>query len=287
MSSSTETWQLSADQAELYETQFVPAIFQQWAPIVSDAARLTPGQRVLDVACGTGVLARTAADRVGPTGHVTGLDLNDGMLSVARRLAPDITWRQGDATDLPFPAESFDAVLCQSALMFFPDATKAIAEMARVCRNGGSVGVQVYSGLDAQPAYGPWLAMVADHAGPDAVTLLGTYWVHGNLDVLQGRFRAAGLQVTDIQTHLGTARWPSSDDMVRVEIEGSPLIDRISTEDYRTIQQRSRELLAQYRATTGLNVPIEAHVVVARKGDRDESSLDEDGRGGPAPGTLN
>lgn len=265
MSSSTETWQISAEQAEIYETQFVPALFAQWAPLLVAAARLEPGQRVLDVACGTGILARTAADRVGPTGHVTGLDLNDGMLSVARRLQPDILWRQGDAAVLPFPDGTFDAVLCQSAMMFFPDATGALTEMARVCRPGGVVGVQVYSSLDAQPAYGPWVDMVARYVGTEAINLLGTYWVHGDLAVLRDRFRAAGLRVLDVHTHLGVGHWPSADAMVRVEIEGSPLIDRISTEDYRTIQAQTRELLDEFRTDSGLDVPIEGHIVVARK----------------------
>lgn len=265
MSSTTETWQISPEQAEMYEAQFVPAIFAQWAPILVRTAGVTEGQSVLDVACGTGILARTAADRVGQSGHLTGLDLNEGMLSVARRLRPDITWRQGDVSDLPFGSEEFDSVLCQSALMFFPDATRALTEMARVCKPGGVVGVQVYSSLADQPGYGPWTDMVARFAGREAINLLGTYWVHGELRSLRGRFETAGLHVTDIHTHLGVAHWPSADDMVRVEIEGSPLIDRISTEDYRTIQQRSRELLAAYRSESGIDVPIEGHIVVARK----------------------
>lgn len=265
MSSSTETWQISAEQAEVYEDQFVPAIFAQWAPMLATAAGLAPGQRVLDVGCGTGVLARMAADRVGPTGQVTGLDLNEGMLQVARRLRPDIQWRRGDAADLPFPADEFDAALCQSALMFIPDATRAVAEMARVCRPGGVVGVQVYSSLDAQPAYGPWIDLVARFAGPEAINLLGTYWVHGDLRVLRGRFEAAGLRVVDVHTHLGVARWPSAEDMVRVEIKGSPLIDRINPEDYQAIEERSREMLSRYRSGPGLDVPIEGHLVLARK----------------------
>lgn len=95
----TETFQISPEQAEMYEAKYVPAIFAQWAPLLLDAAQVTTGQRVLDVACGTGILARSAADRVGPSGAVTGLDLNEGMLTVARRLAPDVEWRRGDAAD--------------------------------------------------------------------------------------------------------------------------------------------------------------------------------------------
>ena len=265
MSSSTETFQISPEQAEIYEATFVPAIFAQWAAPLLDAAGVRPGHSVLDVACGTGILARTAAERVGPTGTVTGVDLNDGMLTVARRLRPDLDWRQGDVADLPFADDSFDVVGCQSALMFFPDATGALREMGRVCRPGGTVGVQVYSGLDAQPAYRPWVEMVARHAGPEAVGLLSTYWVHGDLDTLSGRFASAGLEIADVRTLLGTARWESIDQMVRIEVESTPLVDRISDEVYRRIREESREVLGKYRTETGADVPLAAHLVIARK----------------------
>jgi SAM-dependent methyltransferase len=265
MSNSTETFQISAEQAEIYESTFVPAIFAQWSGPLADATGLEPGQMVLDVACGTGILARTAADRVGATGAVTGLDLSEGMLTVARRLRGDIEWRRGDSADLPFPDDSFDAVLCQSALMFFPDATRALREMARACRPGGTVGVQVYSSLDAQPAYGPWIEMVARHAGPKAISLLSTYWVHGDLDIMRGRFEAAGLTGVTARTRLGTARWESIDAMVRTEIESTPLVDRISVDFYRRILDESQKVLAQYQTADGAPMPIEGHLITARK----------------------
>jgi ubiquinone/menaquinone biosynthesis C-methylase UbiE len=90
----TESWQVSGDAAEVYDRCFVPAIFGRWAPQIADAARVASEDRVLDVGCGTGVLARTAADRVTDESQVTGLDLNEGMLEVARRLRPQVDWRQ-------------------------------------------------------------------------------------------------------------------------------------------------------------------------------------------------
>ena len=89
--STAETFQITPAQAEMYESTFVPAIFAQWAPLLLDAAEVRPAERVLDVACGTGILARTAAERVGPTGSVVGVDLNPAMLAVARRLRPAST----------------------------------------------------------------------------------------------------------------------------------------------------------------------------------------------------
>lgn len=86
--------------AQAYEALFVPALFEQWTPIVAELAQIRPGERVLDVACGTGVLARHAAQRVGPGGQVVGLDPNPGMLAVARQHAPAIEWRQPERVEL-------------------------------------------------------------------------------------------------------------------------------------------------------------------------------------------
>jgi len=261
----TETFQISAEQAEIYEQTFVPAIFAQWAAPLLDAAGVGAGQSVLDVACGTGVLARTAAERVGRTGRVVGLDLNDGMLTVARRLRPDLEWRRGDAADLPFTDGTFDAVLCQSGLMFFPEPAQALREMGRVSRPGGVVGVQVYSSLNDQPGYGPWTAAVARHAGAEAVSLLSTYWQHGDLDVLTRRFATAGLEVTAVEKRVGTARYGSVEELVRTEIGTTPLIDRITDATERRILADSEQVLGRFRTEFGLEVPLAGCLVIARK----------------------
>src|SRR5688500_17922473 len=112
--------------ADVYERLFVPAEFQEWAPRVIEAARVRQGQRVLDVACGTGVLAREAAGVAGSGGHVAGVDLDGGMLIVAARVAPWIDWREASAESLPFADASFDAVVSQFWLMFFPDRRAAL-----------------------------------------------------------------------------------------------------------------------------------------------------------------
>lgn len=118
---SESTLQAQTAAANAYEALFVPALFGQWAPIVVDAAYIQPDQRVLDVACGTGILAREAASRMGSTGHVAGIDPSPGMVAVARHLTPTIEWHEGVAESLPFPDQSFDAVVSQFGLMFFTD----------------------------------------------------------------------------------------------------------------------------------------------------------------------
>ena len=261
----TETFQLSAEAAERYEAQFVPAIFAEWAPRLVDMAGIEAGHRVLDVACGTGIVARTAADRLAGSGEVVGLDLNPGMLAVARRVRPGLEWRQGDAADLPFPDRSFDRVLCQMALMFFPDRVQTLAEMARVTRSGGAVAVCVPAALDEQPAYGRFVQVAVEHAGAAARSLLGAYWSCGDLRELTGWFTAAGLVVAATRTELGTAAFDSPEDLAATEIQGSPLVERISDEIYHRIREGAREALRPFSRPDGsLAAPLRAHLVVGR-----------------------
>jgi ubiquinone/menaquinone biosynthesis C-methylase UbiE len=262
----SETFQIPIDVAEAYEERFVPAIFAEWAPRILDAAGVADGSgaRLLDVACGTGVVARTAADRVG-TDQVVGVDLNEAMLIVARRTAPGIEWRQGDVTELPFPDASFDAVTCQMALMFVPDVERAFTEMARVARPGGRVAVVVPAALDDQPAYGVFVEVATRRAGPDARSLLSTYWNRGDLDALTSSARRAGLETTTAATVAGTAKFASAHDFVTTEIAGSPLIDRIDEATADHIADEVAERLPQYATVSGYLVPLLCHVYAGRK----------------------
>lgn len=259
----TETFQVSAEQAEAYEERFVPALFRQWVEPVLQAVAVRPGDRMLDVACGTGVVARTAAERVAPDGTITGVDLNPAMLAVARRIAPEIDWRQGDVAALPFGEDVFDVVTCQAAIFFFPDPTAALGEMGRVTRPGGRVAVQAFSSLSGQPAYGPWVDMVARHAGPDAVELLGTYWAHGDLEVMHGRCAEAGLRVTAVHEHTRPAYFPDIETMVHTEVSATPLQDRLDQAVLDRVLAGSHEVLGQFVRDGRLVIPLAGYVLAA------------------------
>lgn len=262
----SESFQIPVEAAEMYESAFVPAFFAQWAPILCDAAGIGPGQRVLDVACGTGIVARTAADLVAPGGRVVGVDLNEAMLTVARRVRPDVEWRRGDAASLPVDDGAFDAVVCQMALMFFPDRTAALAEMRRAVRDGGTVAVAVPGRLASQAAFAPFVAMAAGHAGPEATSLLSAYFVCGDLDGLTDLVASAGLRVASARVRTGTYRAPSVETFVTTEVESTPLVDRISDTVYARIRAGAGEVLAPFTAADGsVSAPFETNVVAAHR----------------------
>ncbi len=261
-----EAFNVSTEVAEIYESAFVPAFFGQWAPILCEAAGVAPGQRVLDVACGTGIVARTAADLVTPRGWVAGVDVNEAMLTVARRVRPDIDFRQGDAAALPFPDHSFDTVLCQMALMFFPDPAGALSEMARVVRPGGGVAVLVPGALETQAAFAPFVEVAGRHAGAEAMSLLGAYFVWGDLAKLTSLVESVGLEVATARTQGGTYRAASVDAFVTTEVESTPLLERISDDVYRAIRTDARTVLAPFTTPDGrVEAPFECNLVVARR----------------------
>jgi SAM-dependent methyltransferase len=186
------TLQAEVDAANAYEALFVPALFGQWAPKVADASQIQPGQRVLDVACGTGILAREIAPRVGAAGRIVGVDPSPGMIAVAKQLAPAIEWREGIAESLPFPDQSFDAVVSQFGLMFFTDRRQALREMLRVLTPGGRLAVAVWDSLDNIPAYASEVALLERMAGRQAADALRAPFVLGDRQDLATLFRKPG-----------------------------------------------------------------------------------------------
>jgi SAM-dependent methyltransferase len=234
--------------ATIYEEFFVPALFQQWAPRVAETARLQPGHRVLDVACGTGVLAREAASRIGASDAVVGLDMGPGMLAVASRHNPYIVWREGSAEALPFPTASFDAVVSQFGLMFFADRHQAIREMLRVLKPEGRLAVAVWDGLENAPAYAALVALLDRLAGAEAGDALRAPFACGNREALAALFARAGARDLKIATHRGTARFPGAAAMVEADLRGwLPIMGvRLPEEQIQRILDHAEQALEPY-----------------------------------------
>ena len=206
--------------ASSYQDVLVPALMEEWAPRVADAAGVRPGDRVLDVACGTGVLTRAAATRAGPDGAVTGLDLAPGMLAVAARLSPELRWQQGAADALPFPDRSFDAVVSQFGLMFFSDPVAALREMMRVLVPGGRLAVAVWASLADTPAYASQVELVERVAGPTAAEPLRAPFALGDAARLGELCAAAGIAGARVALQQGTGRFSSIRAMMEADLRG-------------------------------------------------------------------
>lgn len=245
--------QAQIDSATAYESMFVPALFGQWAPIVADAAGIRPGQRVLDVGCGTGVLAREVVRRTGPTGQVAGVDRGAGMLAVAQRVAPTIDWRHGTAEALPFPGRSFDAVVSQFGLMFFADRHRALREMLRVLVSGGRLAVAVWDSLNNLPAFAAEVALLERTAGRAAADALRAPFVLGNPEDLATLLYESGVSAPDITTRTGTARFPSFRTMVEADLRGwLPVMGVHLPEDQiRRILAEAEQALGRYATADG------------------------------------
>jgi SAM-dependent methyltransferase len=259
------TGQVIASAAEVYEEFFIPALFQEWAPRVADAAAIEAGQRVLDVACGTGVLAREAAGRVGADGSVVGLDINAGMLAVARHKAPHIEWRQGPAEALPFEDDGFDAVVSQFALMFFQDRQAAVAEMMRVLRPGGRLAVAVWDALENTPGYAAVTRLLQRLFGDEAADAMRAPYALGDTGTLRGLFTGVGLQDVRIETQAGIARFPSIQSWVYTDVKGWTLADMIDDAQFERLAHEAEEALQPF-VTDGGRVAFSApaHIVTGR-----------------------
>lgn len=203
--------------AEVYDALFVPALFRQWGPIVAAEARIEPGDRVIDVACGTGVLALAALDYAGPTGKVTGLDPNADMLGVARRKTSRIDWRDGRAEKIPFPDRTFDAVVSQFGLMFFAERVTGLREMMRVLKPGGRLAVAVCGSLARSPGYAALAALLEHLFGDRIADAFRVPFVLGDPETLRSLCAGAGLGHAEIRQHGGKVRFASIASLISTE----------------------------------------------------------------------
>lgn len=260
----TRKGQVTRTAADIYEEFFLPALFAEWAPRVADAARIGQGQRVLDVACGTGVLAREAARRVGRDDLITGLDRNEGMLAVARRASPRIDWQQGSAEALPFPGAAFDVVVNQFGLMFFNRRVEALREMWRVLRPGGRLAVAVWDRIDRLPGYTAMVALLQRLFGVRIADELRAPFTLGDTEALTSLATAAGIANVEIATATGMARFPSVESWVHTDVKGWTLADLIDDRQYEVLLREARKDLDAFVQADGTVVfPTSAHIMIA------------------------
>ena len=248
--SDTERGRVSSRAAEIYDEFFVPALFGQFTEPVLDHAGVAAGASVLDVGCGTGIVAIAADRRVGPGGSVVAVDPNDGMLTVARRSATTIDWRVGAAESLPVGDRSFDHVISQFSAMFFTDRARGLGEMARATVHGGTVTIATWAGLDRTPGYDAMVRLIDAELGDEAADALRAPFVLGDADDVWRLLAPLGddVRVDEIP---GTARFTSIAAWVHTDVRGWTLDDLVDDAAEATLVARAERALAPFVSADG------------------------------------
>ena len=255
---------------ELYEQHLVPPLFRPFAEDIVQDLEIARGNDVLDIACGTGIVARLAKKRTGE-GNVVGVDSNPQMLDVARRSDPSVDWRQGDATNLPVDdTEKFDVVTCQQGIQFFPDRPAAMREMHRVLKGNGRLGVSAWRS-DTEFPFLLELRKVAErHVGPiaDRRHSLGDAAELENL-LSDAGFRDVRSRAISHTIHFADAKlWTRLNAMalVGMSAKSKELSPDERSRVTETVIADSSEVLARFcDRADGVDFPIAANVVVARR----------------------
>lgn len=266
--------EISANPAWTYEQYFVPTFFRPWAEELVDRARVAPGERVLDLACGTAIVSRVAWQRLHGNAHLAGLDLNPNMLAVAREMiALDearVDLREGSATALPFGDRSFDVVFIQQGLQFFPDRAAVLAETRRVLDDDGRVAVLAWADLDHQPFSKVEAEAIQKHLGAPAMHVP---FALGNPEALRSLFVDAGFKDITVDQFVRNARFQSAkvyfDTIVEASAAAVPALQsidaarRTSLKD--AVKAEMAETIREHSDGEALVYPVEVNILLARK----------------------
>jgi ubiquinone/menaquinone biosynthesis C-methylase UbiE len=262
---SAEGWQLQGPSAQAYE-EYLATEFRPWAEALVRLADVREGDRVLDVACGTGIVARGAAAKVGARGKVVGVDLNEEMLGVARATSPAIEWRRGSAMELPFPDESFDVALCQQGIQFFSEPVEALREMRRVLTPGGRAVLSVCRATDYCPTYAILATAIERYVGPEAGAMMRSPFSAWTIDTFRSLVLEAGFRNVRVKIEVSSLRYPSAAEFLRREAASSPLagpIGGLSRFRRDELIEHLEASLADHRDDEGVVCPLETYVARA------------------------
>lgn len=256
---------------EIYEYGLVPAIFGPWSTKTVALAVPNEGDSVLDVACGTGVVTRLVAQHVGTGGRVVGLDLNPGMVEVARSLpvpaGTSIDWEVGDAIRLPFSNTTFHVVFCQGGLQFVPDRLAALREMYRVLRPRGRLALMVCQRIQYCPGFAILVEKLTSHVGWQAATLLRMPFSLGDMEELRSLMVNAGFQDVIIRPEVKMVRFPSPAKFVESLITGSSITDQVDESSMAKLVAEVSLELQPFVKNDELLFPMGVHFAVAHTRD--------------------
>lgn len=240
-----------------------------WAEATVAAARISKGMNVLDVACGTGIAARCAARRSGPSGRVVGIDIDRGMLSVAQAASiaegVSVDYQYGSASELPFSAESFDAVMCLQGVQYFPDPLRALQEFRRVLR-GGSILV-IVTWTEIQNCKGHWALVSALERRDIDASAARKPFALSNSKELQSLATEAGFKDVTLRSEQQLGCFPSSEAFVEAMARGAPstrhALEKVPSNDWPSFLADVEQTLGQWSDGESIRFPMESSVLVA------------------------
>ncbi len=266
--SAQEKWQVSGDAARQYEMH-IASWFAPWADDLVKRAELRSGSRVLDLACGTGIVVRAAAPVIGESGELVASDLNEDMITEGRTHSIEgapVQWRVADAEALPFESSAFDTVLCQQGLQFVPDKAAAVSEMRRVLRPGGSAVVSVWCSVDVNPYVAAMAEGLTTHLSTEAGQTMTAPSGFGDRDALHELFVEAGFTSVRVESVELMRTAVSAPEAIRGNLSGLPIADLVANMDAGDRAEMVGSMLAsldEFIEGEALSVPMRSHVVVA------------------------
>jgi ubiquinone/menaquinone biosynthesis C-methylase UbiE len=259
----------SASAPATYEEFLVPAMFAPFAERFVEHGCVRPGSRVLDVACGTGVVSRAAAILAGTGGSVAGVDLGEPMLAIARshpaeENAAPIDYAQADAAALAFDADDFDVALCQQGLQFFPERAAALAEMRRVLKPGGRVVVATWK--DIAPPFTAIADALERHVSTEAAQMMYSPNALGDGATLAQLMSDAGFREVAVIDETIECTWASHPEFARRYIAASPIASvfaAASAHSQQAVSDEVAERLAPHATAEGsLRMSMTSNVAV-------------------------
>lgn len=258
-------WKVAGTLPEIYEQIFVPAAMLAWANRLVNLVELKPGLRILDVACGTGVVAHLFAERNGNNGQIVGYDINPEMLAIAHAKQSNsvIEWRLGDASRMPFEDKSFDIVACQFGLMFFEDRVTNLREMYRVLASGGQLAVLVWGAIDRNPGFLAVAEGFKHHVSIEASDSIRGSFILGDSQQMRSLAAAAGFSHANIQEVTAQAHFPSLE--LLVHGYGAMLQVVVDEATHKRLISDVTARLQSYVNQDGLDYPMEAILMYVRK----------------------
>lgn len=261
-----EKGQVTNRAAEIYDQFYLPALFQEWAPRVAQMANIQDEDQILDVACGTGVVARHIAQLSHKNLSITGLDINPGMLAVASHRAPAIRWETGPAEAIPFDDNTFNIVVSQFGLMFFEDRERAINEMVRVLKPNGTLVSAVWGSLEMTPGYDALVKILDRLFGPEVAMGLRSPYVLGDPLLFKSLFDHAKLIDIELVTEIGEAKFASIREWITTDIKGWVISDVVDDEQLERLIRVAEQELSHFANEAGaVRFPAPAHILRGTK----------------------